>query len=35
VDAQNLSGALRIYERMGYQVKRKYTLFQKAMEEGV
>jgi GNAT superfamily N-acetyltransferase len=35
VDTQNLSGALRIYERMGYRVKRKYTLFQKAMEEAV
>jgi ribosomal protein S18 acetylase RimI-like enzyme len=31
VDTQNVSGALRIYERMGYEVKRRYTLFQKPM----
>jgi mycothiol synthase len=32
VDTQNLSGALRIYENMGYQVQRRYTTFRRAMD---
>jgi ribosomal protein S18 acetylase RimI-like enzyme len=31
VDTQNTSGALRIYERMGYQVLQRYTRFEKSM----
>jgi ribosomal protein S18 acetylase RimI-like enzyme len=32
VDTQNLSGALRIYEKLGYEVQRKYTTFRRAMD---
>ena len=32
VDTQNLSGALRIYQNLGYQVQRKYTAFRRAMD---
>lgn len=31
VDAQNLSGALKIYERMGYKMVQRYTRFEKVM----
>jgi ribosomal protein S18 acetylase RimI-like enzyme len=32
VDTENTSGALRIYERMGYKVVQKYSRYQKAMD---
>lgn len=31
VDAQNTSGALRIYQRLGYQIYKQHTIYRKAM----
>jgi mycothiol synthase len=35
VDAQNLTGALRLYERVGMQVARKYNTYEKELRPGV
>jgi mycothiol synthase len=35
VDAQNLTGALRLYERVGMHVARKYNTFEKELRSGV
>jgi ribosomal protein S18 acetylase RimI-like enzyme len=32
VDTQNLSGALRVYERVGFKSVRRYTQFEKRIE---
>jgi mycothiol synthase len=32
VDAENLTGALQLYERMGYQVIKRNTIYRKALE---
>ncbi len=35
VDAQNLTGALRLYERVGMHVARKYNVYEKELRPGV
>jgi ribosomal protein S18 acetylase RimI-like enzyme len=32
VDSQNVSGALRLYERVGYKVRRRFTTYRKALD---
>ena len=32
VDTQNLSGAMRIYQNMGYQVERRYSTYRRPMD---
>ena len=33
VDAENISGALHLYEFMGYQVVKRSTIYRKAMDD--
>jgi mycothiol synthase len=35
VDAQNLTGALRLYEKAGMQIQRKYNTYEKELRPGV
>ena len=32
VDAENTSGALRLYKKLGYKVAKQYTIYRKPME---
>ena len=34
VDSQNTSGALRLYQRLGYQVFKQHTIYRKSMNSG-